>query len=65
MQVQKNIYNPNFGMAIKMTPAAKKYVERQSARHSLEQLKILIKEQKKNPQHRHLFSESMHFPDRH
>lgn len=49
MQVQKNIYNPNFGMAIKMTPAAKKYVERQSARHSLEQLKILIKEQKKNP----------------
>ena len=49
MQIQKVQSSPNFGMAIKVTPAAKKYIEYKSSRTSLEQIKNLIKEQKKNP----------------
>ena len=49
MQIQKVQSSPNFGMAIKITPAAKKYIEYKAYRTSLEQIKNLIKEQKKNP----------------
>lgn len=49
MQIQNNNYNPNFGMALKYSPVAKKFINKISSRYVLDQLKVLEKEQKKNP----------------